>query len=447
MQKNIAIIGGGLVGSILACYLIKRGHKVSIYERRSDMRKAGYIGGRSINLAISDRGWRALEKIGLAQAIHQIAIPMRGRYIHNLDGTHAFLPYGKEGQAIFSLSRGELNKQLVIAAEAAGANFYFDERIEDIDFEKNSFTTINTHTNATQKIEADLIFGADGAFSAVRGEMQKTPLFNYSQTYESYGYKELRIPAGENKSFLTEKNALHIWPRKNFMMIALPNVDGDFTCTLFAPFAGEVGFDALKTKADVQAYFEKHFPTAIPLMPTYLDDFFENPTSYLMTVRCFPWVKNNTVLIGDAAHGIVPFYGQGMNCGFEDVRVLDDLIDKYGEDWDAVLKHYEVSRKPNSDAIAQLALNNYIEMRDLSAQPEFQLRMKIEKHIAAHFPDKFHTLYSMVTFSHTPYAEAMSRSQKQAALLDKIMQIENIADSWESPLVLAMAEEWLNNNA
>lgn len=446
MQKNIAIVGGGLVGSLLAVYMIKRGHKVSVYERRPDMRKAGYIGGRSINLAISDRGWRALEKVGLANEIHKIAIPMYGRYIHNTDGTNTFLPYGKDGQAIFSLSRGELNKRLVMAAEKEGAVFYFDEKIESIDFEKNTFVTENTVSGNKQTISADLIFGADGAFSAVRSEMQKNPMYNYSQTYESYGYKELEIPAGPNNTFLTEKNALHIWPRKNFMMIALPNTEGTFTVTLFAPFEGAEGFDSLQTKEAVQTYFEKYFPSAIPLMPNYLDDFFTHPTSYLMTVRCYPWIKNNTILIGDAAHGIVPFYGQGMNCGFEDVRILDHIIDDNGENWDAIKDAYQKSRKSNADAIAQLALNNYIEMRDLSAQPEFQLRMKIDKHIAAHFSEKYHTLYSMVSFSHTPYSEAMARSEKQAALLDKIMLQNDIASKWESPEILAIAAEWIKEN-
>jgi len=444
MSKHFVIIGSGLVGSVLACYLAKRGHQVSVYERRPDMRKAGYIGGRSINLALSNRGWAALDKIGMRAQIEKIALPMFGRMVHNIDGTTAYIPYGKEGQAIYSVSRGDLNIELINEAEkTAGVKFYFDEQCSHIDFDRNTVQLTHAITKQVTSVTGDYIFGSDGAFSAVRYEMQKTPQFDFSQTYESYGYKELTIPSGPNGSWNIDNKALHIWPRKSFMMIALPNIDGSFTCTLFASYKGENGFDRLKTEKDVEDFFHTHFPTALKHLPNLKKDFFENPIGSLVTMRCFPWVYKNTALIGDAAHAVVPFYGQGMNCGFEDVRILDEILEATGENWPEALEQYQHSRKANADAIADLALYNYIEMRDLSAQPEFQLRLKIEKKIAAQFPKQFNTLYSMVTFDQVPYAEAQSKAKAQGALLDIIMATDSISEKWDSPEVMTIAEKWL----
>ena len=446
MSKHIVIIGGGLVGSMLSCYLAKRGHQVSVYERRPDARRAGYIGGKSINLALSNRGWAALDKIGMRERIEKISLPMSGRMVHNIDGTTAYIPYGKEGQAIYSVSRGDLNIELINEAEKSPrVKFFFDEVCSHIDFEKNTVQLTNTVTKETTSVTADHIFGSDGAFSAVRYEMQKTPQFDFSQTYETYGYKELTIPAGPNGSWHIENNTLHIWPRKSFMMIALPNIDGSFTCTLFASYKGENGFDRLKTEKDVEDFFQAHFPSALKHLPNLKKDFFANPIGALVTMRCFPWVYKNTALIGDAAHAVVPFYGQGMNCGFEDVRILDEILDASDGNWEEALNTYQYSRKPNADAIANLALYNYIEMRDLSAQPEFQLRLKIEKKIAAHFPQKFNTLYSMVTFDQVPYAEAQKKATEQGTLLDEIMRIDNIAEKWDSPEVIEIADSWLRS--
>lgn len=444
MKKNIVIVGAGLVGSLLACYLSRRGHRVYVFERRGDFRKAGYLGGRSINLALSDRGWRGLEGVGLRQAVEQIAIPMKGRMIHQPDGQDFFQPYSADGQYINSVSRAELNLLMIREADAfANVQFYFSQRCAGVDFEKNLLTFENTETGARATVHADLIFGADGAFSELRYEMQKLPGFNFSQTHETYGYKELNIPAAAGGGHLIEKNALHIWPRKSFMMIALPNIDGSFTCTLFAPHKGENGFSELTTDAGIQQYFEKHFASALPLMPTLLSDFKQNPNSMLVTIRCFPWSYKRFCLIGDAAHGIVPFYGQGMNCGFEDVCELDGLLTQHNEDWERVFQQYENARKPNGDAIADLALYNYIEMRDLSGREDFQLRLKIEKHLAQKFPGRFRALYSMVTFSHTPYSEAKEVAEQQGELLDAIMRLPDVASCWESDAVLQMAEAWL----
>ena len=447
MQKNITIVGAGLVGSMLACYLSRRGHKVSVYERRPDMRKAGFVGGRSINLALSHRGWKALKGIGLEEAVSKIAIPMKGRVIHDINGGTSFIPYGKDDQAIYSVSRGELNKIMVIEAEKfKDVNFHFDHRCAAIDFNNNIVTLHDENTKEQKRVQGDVLFGADGAFSEVRYEMQKAPNFNLMQQHEEYGYKELEIPAGKNGKHAIDKHALHIWPRKSFMMIALPNMDGSFTVTLFAPFKGENSFETVRTEADVDAYFKRNFPDAVPLMPHRKKDFFTNPTSSLVTVKCFPWKYKNACLIGDAAHAVVPFYGQGMNCGFEDVFEFDQILNKSGDNWEEALNKLQIQRKPNADAIADLALYNFIEMRDLSGREDFQLRLKIEKKIAQKFADKFMTHYAMVTFSDLSYSEAKKRGEQQSELLDKIMAIPGIETKWESDEVLTLAENWISRN-
>lgn len=444
-MQNITISGAGLVGSLLACYLAKRGDKVTVYERRPDTRKVGYTGGRSINLALSNRGWAALEKIGLKEKIETIGLPMQGRIIHHLNGDTLFQPYGKDGQAIYSVSRGILNETLTTEAEKLGVDFHFNEQCSEVDFKNTKAVFENIETKKRTMIQPEFLLAAEGAYSEVRYQMQRTHNFNLNQQHESHGYKELTIPAKDGKHQIAN-NALHIWPRESFMMIALPNLDGSFTCTLFAPFEGENGFDNLTNETEVSAYFNKHFPDAIALMPSLTEDFFEHPTGSLVTVRCFPWKVNNVCLIGDAAHAIVPFYGQGMNCGFEDVRVLDELLDAHQNDWNKTLDAFQHSRKPNADAIADLALYNFIEMRDLSGRDDFQLRLKIEKRIAEAFPTKFQTLYSMVTFNQTPYSEAQASGKKQGKLLDEIMQIENIQEIWQSDAVLKIAEVWLREN-
>ncbi len=447
MGKNITIVGGGLVGSMLACYLSRRGHKVDVYERRPDMRKAGYIGGRSINLALSHRGWKTLKKIGLDAVVDKIAIPMRGRMIHDLNGNTQLLPYGKDGQAIYSVSRGELNRIMVEEAEKfPKVKFHFDYRCAAVDFDTTTTQFQHVVTGEKLHTRSDIIFGADGAFSEVRYEMQRTNNFNLSQQYEAFGYKELHIPETADGKHQLEKHALHIWPRGSFMMIALPNIDGSFTVTLFAPFKGENGFDNLKTDADVVAYFGKHFPDAMALMPDLTKTFFANPTSSLCTIKCFPWKYKNACLIGDAAHAIVPFYGQGMICGFEDVRELDEILDATAENWEDALDKFQYQRKPNGDAIADLALYNYIEMRDLSGREDFQLRLKIERKIADRFFDKFMTHYSMVTFSDLSYSEAKRRGERQNELLDRIMAIPEIDQKWESEEVMRIAADWIAAN-
>lgn len=421
--SNIAIVGAGLVGSLLSIYLKKRGYQVTVFERRPDMRRKGYEGGRSINLALSNRGIRALEEIGLAEPLKQVAIPMHGRVMHDRKGNLTFQPYGKQGQYINSVSRSGLNVVLMNEAEKLGVKFIFDQRIEKVDIEK---TSINSQL-------FDLIIGADGAFSAVRGSFQITDRFDYAQEYIAHGYKELSIPAGVAGSFQIEKNALHIWPRESFMLIALPNPDGSFTCTLFFPFEGKVSFDKLKTNSDVQKFFEETFPDALNLMPDMLNDFNSNPTSSLVTVKCSPWVRNKTLLIGDAAHAIVPFFGQGMNAGFEDCRILNDLLNKNGDNWETVLSEFQQQRKPDADAIAQLALDNFVEMRDLVADATFLLRKKIEAKLHELYPDKWIPLYSMVTFyDNMRYSNAYKTGQRQKKIMDEVMQTPNIEATWSN---------------
>ena len=444
MQKNITIVGAGLVGSMLACYLSKRGYLVNVYERRADMRKVGYAGGRSINLALSHREWKALKKIGLDKEVEKIAIPMHGRMIHDLQGNTQLTPYGKDGQAIYSVSRGDLNRIMVEEADKLeGVNFYFDHRCAKIDFDKNKLVFEKPNGEAVPEDNAEVIFGADGAYSEVRYKMQTTPNFNLNQQHEPYGYKELHIPAAKNGEHQVEKNALHIWPRGSFMMIALPNMDGSFTVTLFNSFAGENSFGELNTDAEVKKFFTTFFADAVPLMPELEKTFFENPTSSLVTIRSYPWKYKHACLIGDAAHAIVPFYGQGMNCGFEDVNELDEILSA-NKNWDDVLHKFQEQRKPNGDAIADLALHNYIEMRDLSGRKDFQLRTQIERKIAERFGAQFMTHYAMVTFSDLSYSEAQQRGAKQNELLDKIMALPNIEENWNGEEVMKMAEEWIS---
>lgn len=431
-KKEVVIVGAGLVGSLLSIYLARRGHGVRLYERRGDMRRAQVEAGRSINLALSDRGILALEKVGLAEEIRTISIPMHGRQIHHLDGSTVFQPYGKEGQFINSVSRGELNKKLLDLAEKNGVKIFFDHKCAKVDWNKNEIT-FDLPDGSQASTRADLIFGADGAFAATRLQHQlQHEKFDYQQYYIDCGYKELSIPAGPGGRFLMEKNALHIWPRKDFMLIALPNLDGSFTCTLFFPFEGPLSFEKLDTKEKVMRFFTTTFREVVDLIPDLTDQYFRNPVSSLVTVKCFPWIRDDKfALIGDAAHAIVPFFGQGMNCGFEDCRILDELEGEHKEDWRKILFEFQRVRKPDADAIADLAVNNFIEMRDRTADPKFLLQKKIEAKLHELYPDKWIPAYSQVTFSpHIRYSEALQKGQKQETIMQEVMKMEQIETRW-----------------
>jgi kynurenine 3-monooxygenase len=419
MTQKITIIGGGLAGSLAAIYMAKRGFEVNLFERRPDMRKSNIYQGKSINLALSTRGLHALEKIGLDKEILADAIPMYGRMMHSKTGELSYHPYGKQGQAINSVSRGRLNQKLIeLADEFPNITIYFNSKCIDVDVNKTT-AIFELEDGSHKTIISDRILGTDGAFAATRSKLQTSERFNYSQSYLHVGYKELEIPECENGKFMMEKNALHIWPRGSFMMIALPNPKGDFTCTLFKPF--EL-FDSIKTKEDVARFFNEEFADAVPMMPTLLDDYMKNPTSNLVTVRCYPWVKEDKLaLAGDAAHAVVPFYGQGMNCSFEDIVVLDNMIEKYGNDWNTIFDEYQKERKPNADAIADLAIQNYYEMADKVGDKHFLHKKHIEHALTELYPDKFKSQYELTTFSLSGYKYAWDMGKKNDALLEKII--------------------------
>lgn len=440
---KIAVVGAGLVGSLQAILMAKKGYQVAVYERRPDLRKAKLIAGKSINLALSDRGWKALELAGIADDIRQISIPMYKRCMHALDGSLSYQPYGKEDQAIYSVSRGGLNQKLMnLADDFPNIEYFFDRKCLDLDLKTKGLLFQNAQTGQQERVLADKIFASDGAFSAVRMRMQKSTLFDYSQKYLDHGYKELVIPANEDGTHKLDKNCLHIWPRGEFMMIALANLDGSFTCTLFFPMFGDISFDSLKTREQVAAFFEKTFPDAIPMMPTLLDDYFGNPTSTLVMVRCDPWnYQDDVLLIGDAAHAIVPFYGQGMNCGFEDCTVFHEMHEEHQGNWDGLLSRFSKQRVPDGNAILDLALLNYVEMRDLTADANFLLRKKIEAKFNQLYPDLWLPLYSQVTFSHTRYSEALKNAAKQDWIMAQVMELENIHEKWDSDEVM---EKMLN---
>lgn len=430
--KPVVIAGAGLVGSLLALMLARRGFSVKVIEKRSDLRKAYQKDHRSINLALSHRGWQALSAVGLADDVRGIALPMYGRMIHAVSGQQSFQPYGKEGEAIFSVSRNKLNELLLDRAEAEpNVSLLFDHQMLDVDFE-NETCRIADAQDRSYTLRPAVMFGADGVFSLTRRKMQEKLMMACEHTVMAPRYKELTIPAGPGGRWLLDPTALHIWPRGSFMMIALPNQNRTFTCTLFLANEGELSFEALQQPDDLRRFFGRYFPNAVPLIPNLVTDFARNPTSKIMTTRCFPWQYAGRVsLIGDAAHAIVPFYGQGMNAGFEDCLALAGLIDETSQpNWELILSAFQQVRKENTDAIAELSLRNFIEMRDKVADPAFVLRKQIEAHLHRHYPNHWTPLYSLVSFSSMPYAEALRISQQQDQIMNQIMAIDGIGSCW-----------------
>ncbi|MCB0756034.1 MAG: FAD-dependent monooxygenase [Flavobacteriales bacterium] len=442
MAEKQIIIGAGLVGSLHAVYLAKRGVQVEMFERRPDMRTVDISAGRSINLAISHRGLKALNRVGLKEKVLEMVIPMPGRMIHDVEGNTNFQPYGKQGQHINSVSRGGLNALLMTEAEKAGVKINFNQRCISMDLDAGKATFRDEVSGEVTEAAASHIYGTDGAFSEVRHAMMMTDRFDYSQTYLKHGYKELSIPAAEGGGFRIEKNALHIWPRGGYMLIALPNLDGSFTVTLFLAFEGKHAFENLNTEQQVLDFFNEVFPDVVPHMPTLVEDFFGNPTSSLCTVRCFPWrYKDKALIFGDASHAIVPFYGQGMVSGFEDCFVFDQLADEHWNDKETLFDKFQYSRKPDDDAIADLALRNFVEMRDSVADPRFLLRKQIEKKLSAKHPDQWTPLYEMVTFSEMRYSEALARGKEQDKIMEDILSWDGIESNWENPDVFKKIEE------
>ncbi len=437
MKKKISIIGAGLAGSLLAIILAKKGYKVDVFEKRADMRKETTTAGRSINLALSDRGIRALKLADLDDFIANEVVPMKGRLVHSADGTKNLQPYsGREGHVINSVSRGDLNIALINKAESyPNVNFYFNQRVIRINYDKMTFKVKNEKTKDIQELVFNHLFGTDGAGSVVRLSYQTGGVhrFSYSQDFLNHGYKELCIPAGINGEYQIESDALHIWPRHDFMMIALPNLDKSFTVTLFHRYDGECGFDNLDDDSKILEFFEKYFPDAYKVMPNLIEDWHKNPTSSLATVKCSPWfIDEKSLILGDASHAVVPFYGQGMNASFEDCRVLSELIDEYEEsmDWSFLFEKFQEARKKNTDAIADLALQNYVEMRSHVANPVFQVKRQIEMELEKRYAD-FSSKYSLVTFNdEVPYWRAKKLGELQdeylMSICSNIGSIENI---------------------
>jgi kynurenine 3-monooxygenase len=443
-SETVALIGAGLNGPLLALGLVKRGFKVEIYERRADMRCVSMSAGRSINLAISTRGIHALKEVGLWSEMQKIIIPMKGRMMHSPNSELTFQPYGKdETEVINSISRAELNIALINAVEAQGVKIHFQQRCTGMSFKAGTLHLRNESAVEDRTVECGAVIGCDGSASAIRGEMLKLNRFNFSQQYLDYGYKELTIPSAPGGEHVLEKNALHIWPRGNHMLIALPNVDGTFACILFLPFEGPDSFEHLVTHSDVKQLFKSRFPDAVPLMPELTDNFFANPTGAMVTVKCSPWhVGGQVLLLGDAAHAIVPFFGQGINCGFEDCTTLLALLDRHGADWKTVFRKCEEARKVNADAIADLAIENFVEMRDRVADPRFLFRKKVELALEAKYPGVFVPKYAMVTFHRIPYSTALKRGQLQDGMLTELCNhVERIEDlDWDKADRLVRSE-------
>ncbi|HTK96112.1 MAG TPA: NAD(P)/FAD-dependent oxidoreductase [Terriglobales bacterium] len=441
MSAQITLVGSGLAGPLLAVELKKRGYEVRLFERRPDMRLHKISAGRSINLAISTRGIHALKQAGLWEEMRRIIIPMRGRMMHAVSGELSFMPYGKdESEVINAISRAELNIALMNAAEKRGVTIEFNQKCVGYDARSGKVHLRDEMKGDEQWLASEVVIGTDGSASAIRLALQTTlPRFNLAQQYLDYGYKELTIPAGADGRHQLETGALHIWPRGSYMLIALPNVDGTFGCILFLPFAGPGSFAELDTDAKVEAFFEKNFPDALRLMPELVENYNANPVGAMVTVKCAPWhIEGKALLLGDAAHAIVPFFGQGINAGFEDVTVLLELMDsqttKTGSSgaprFADLFARFEAARKENTDAIADLALENFVEMRDKVADPRFLFRKKVELALEAKYPGHFVPKYAMVTFHRLPYAVALKRGRIQDRMLgelcDNIERLEQL---------------------
>jgi kynurenine 3-monooxygenase len=431
-SRTITLVGAGLAGPLLAISLAQRGFPVQIFERRPDMRLIRASAGRSINLAVSTRGIHALREAGLWDQMSRIIIPMKGRMMHSLAGELTFQPYGKnDSEVINSISRADLNVALMNAAEAQGVTIHFNERCTGMEWNTGGARFRNEQTDRETTIDSEVVIGTDGSASALRIDMQKRGGLNFTQEQLDYGYKELTIAAGPAGKHVLEPHALHIWPRGAYMLIALPNTDGTFACILFLPFDGRESFAILDTAEKAQHFFDQRFPDAVPLMTQLRENYAANPTGSMVTIKSAPWhVDGKVLLLGDAAHAIVPFFGQGMNCAFEDCTVFLELLDRLGPDWPKLFQEFEHARKINTDGIADLALENFVEMRDRVADPRFLFRKKVELALQAKYPHHFVPKYAMVTFHRVPYSVALSRGKIQDRLLeelcDPITRIEDL---------------------
>lgn len=436
------ILGGGLVGALLSVFLARRGRGVEVFDRRPDIRKTNLNSGRSINLTLCERGLRVLDSVGVGNAVRATSVPVYGRLIHSPTGELAYQPYGNNGEAIYSISRDVLNKILLdFAEERFGVRFNFDEKCLSVDLDAPAIETRNMRTGATGRHAASLLFGSDGAYSAVRLQMQRRMRLNYSQQYWHQGYKELAAPPSD-EGWAAEKNVLHIWPRHSYMLIGFPNTDGSFTCSLHIPFEGPLSFASIRTESDLLGFFHDSFPDAVRLLPRLTEDFFEHPANSMVTVKCSPWsYRDRVVLVGDAAHSIYPSYGQGANAGFEDCVALDECLLKGGDDRAEALREYEARRRPNTDAIADLCVEHFVELRDLVGDPGFLLRKEVERRLNLRHPDKYKDLYSMITFTCMSYTEALRVDREQRTLVDHILGVEDIRQRLDSTEAARLFDE------
>lgn len=448
-RENITVVGAGLVGSLLAVFLSRRGFKVNVLERRTDMRAHAISAGRSINLAISTRGINALKKLNLDKEVLRYAIPMKGRMIHSQSSELTFQPYGTDdSDYINSISRGTLNKLLMSHAEESGATITFNQKVSGIDLKANSLDILDEQSKESRSEVCDIVIGTDGSASAIRESMVKLPGYDSDASDLDYGYKELVIPPEAAGGFKMERNALHIWPRGTYMLIALPNFEGSFTCTLFLPWKGAVSFEQLKTKEAVRAFFLEQFPDAVPLIADLEETFFANPTGHMTTIKSNRWnVDGKVLLMGDAAHGIVPFFGQGMNCGFEDCTVFDESFtsfDSGGEvHWTGLFDHMTSSRVPNTNAIADMAVENFVEMRDKVGDARFLLEKAVEKILQKKFPGRYISRYALVTFSNIPYNVAKQAGVIEDSMLSELCSGLQNADDVDLRLAEKLIEQHL----
>ena len=443
-KEKILIVGAGLCGSMLALRMAQRGYQVGVYESRSDLRKSDISAGRSINLALSNRGLKALRMAGVEEKARELCIPMKGRLMHDAASNTFESNYsGRQGEFINSISRGDLNGLLLTEAEKySNVKIHFNTRCLEIDIETKiaSFQSIDSEKQFT--VQADVIFGTDGAGSSLRKSYEKQfPEFSVTQDFLTHGYKELEIPADKNGNHVISKEHLHIWPRGDYMLIALPNMDGSFTVTLFLSYSeGLYNFDNLVTEEKIIEFFKKDFPDTLSLIPDILKEFENNPTGKLGTIKCYPWsYKGNTLLLGDSSHAIVPFYGQGMNASFEDVYVFDNVLNQFEGDWSTVFSEFQKQRKIDTDAIADLAIDNYYEMRDHVANPLFKEKRIVEMNLEKYFPTEYFSKYSLVTFNeYIGYHEAMTKGRAQDKVLLKMAENPMYSSS------LQMSKELMN---
>lgn len=433
-MKDITIVGAGLIGSLLAIYLAKKGYKVEVFERNPDLRQVSKKRGKSINLTLCNRGLKALDGAGVGQIVRNISVPVYGRLIHQEDRKLEYQPYGNNQEALYSVSRNQLNRVLLDYAEKNfPIDFHFNEECVGLDLSSTTITFKNSISGSLLHRKANRIIGADGAYSAIRQRLQQRSRFDYSQHYATHANKELSIPASAKGAWTQEKHVLHIWPRGHYMLISFPNVDGSITCTLHLPFEGDFSFEAIKTEQELKHLFATMFPDAMQEMPDLVQDYFANPPIPMVTICCSHWTfQDKIALIGDAAHAMWPSYGQGANSGFEDCAVFDQCVGKYGDNWLATFREYEKQRRPNADVMGMLSEQHFLEIRELVGNPEFQLRKKIERKINRLYPTRYISLYSLIAFSHIPYVEALQIEQQQRQIVDKLLKIKGIEEKLDN---------------